>query len=92
MVGKIFKAWAIHTRSSEGHGFIGRYWFGNPLPTHMEGCEVALFTTRKLARENLPSVRGAFTRAQVVRVKVSVFVVLKGEKTATIRVPEKGRD
>ena len=73
---KRFNAWAIHTRSSEGHGFIGRYWCFNGgrsvIPKHMEGCEIALFTTRKLARENLPGVRQSFPHAQVVQVKILV--------------------
>ena len=67
-----FTAWAIHTRSSEGHGFIGRYWYCIPIPIHMEGCVIALFKTRKLARENLPDIKGAFPKAQVVKVKVII--------------------
>jgi len=75
-----FKAWAIDTNSKEGHGFIGRYWnFGNtyqPLPVHLEGCREALFVTRKLALENLPSVRRySFPKARVVRVAVTIKTI-----------------
>jgi len=73
---EVFYAWVINTRSVEGHGLIGRYWkFENKIPNippHMEGCRVAMFTTRRIARENLPHVRRAFPKAKVVRVKVKV--------------------
>lgn len=71
---EIFKAWAIDTRSDEGHGFIGRYWWHRgELPDHLEGCETALFKTRAIARQYLPDVtRHSFPRAQVVRVRVTV--------------------
>lgn len=71
-----FYAWVIDTRSGEGHGFIGRYWWfegrRSPLPIHLEGCEVALFQTRALARKHLPEVTDAFPKAQVARVRVTV--------------------
>jgi len=78
-----FYAWAINTRSDEGYGFIGRYWwFKNypPLiPPHMEGCEKAIFKTRKIARENLPSVKSTFPEAIVAKVLVTIEEV-KEEK------------
>ncbi len=75
--------WAIDSRSTEGHGLIGRYWwFKNHLiiPPHLEGCNIAVFKTRKIARENLPAVKGvkgdgffhAFPRARVVKVRLTV--------------------
>ena len=71
-----FDAWAIDTRSDEGHGLIGRYWyFGDKppvIPVHMEGCQTALFKTRQLARDNLPSVNRAFPKAAVGKVKVII--------------------
>lgn len=69
-----FKAWAIDTRSDEGHGFVGRYWkfVSDPLPVHMKGCRTALFETRVEARENLPKVKRAFPKAQVKRVTVTI--------------------
>mgnify|MGYP001572044749 FL=1 len=73
-----FTAWAIDTRSIEGHGFIGRYWWFNGLvtiPKHLLGCKIALFTTRQLARQNLPGVRRAFPNARVVRVSVNIEVL-----------------
>jgi len=73
-----FKAWAIHTKSNEGHGFIGRYFFCFKhdlfLPPNLEGCQVSLFKTRKIAREYLPEVRFAFPNAKVVKVKVGVTI------------------
>ena len=77
-----FTAWAIDSRSDDGHGLVGRYW---PfyvrdifIPLHMEGCKFALFTTRKLARKFLPNVRGAFPRASVVKVSVEIKEAMNG--------------
>lgn len=71
-----FNAWAIDTRSSEGHGLVGKYWwFGGEslkIPVCLEGCAIALFKTRKVARENLPFVERAFPNAVVVKVKVAI--------------------
>lgn len=78
-----FYAWAIDTRSDEGHGFIGRYWWVNKrvpiIPPYMEGCHVAVFKTRKIARENLSSVKSAFPKAVVVKVLVVVEEVKDGK-------------
>jgi hypothetical protein len=73
-----FHAWAIHTNTG-GHSFIGRYWWFNTtspkIPPHMEGCHIALFKTRAIAREHLPSVRRySFPKAKVVRVIMTVEV------------------
>lgn len=71
-----FIAWAIDTRSEEGHGLIGRYWWFNnkapTIPTHMEGCKTAIFKTRALAKEGLSSVKKTFENARVVKVKVTI--------------------
>ena len=77
-----FTAWAIDTRSSESHSFLGRYWlFANShrdIPPHLEGCQVALFRTRQLAREARAGMkpRGdeyeVFPDSQVVKVKVTI--------------------
>lgn len=76
-----FTAWAIDSRSKEGHGLIGRYWrFNNKapvIPPHMEGCKLAIFRTRKIARENLPSVKWAFPKARVVQVSVTIEEMIK---------------
>ena len=70
-----FAAWAIETGLKQ-RGLIGRYWwFGKTapqLPIHLEGCRVALFTTRRIARENLPSVRRSFPKARIIHVTVTV--------------------
>lgn len=56
-----FSAWAVDTRSTEGHGYIGRYWWFNGAPPkvlpQLEGCKVCLFKTRREAREAAHSVR-----------------------------------
>ena len=70
---KQFNAWAINT--NEGHGFLGRYYFGYQIPKHMEGCVSALFKTRKEAREALAETQKGYTpfpRACVSRVKVTI--------------------
>lgn len=72
---KQFTAWAINT-NEEPYGLIGRYWhFGEAekLPIHLEGCKTALFTTRKIARQNLKHVKGlSFPKAKVVKVTVTL--------------------
>lgn len=69
-------AWAIDTRSHEGHGMIGKYWWfeGEPpkVPTHMRGAQGALFENRKDARAGLATVKGSFPRARVIRVKITI--------------------
>ena len=77
-----FIAWAVDSRSDEGHGLLGRYWlFKNShrnIPPHLEGCMTALFKTRKLAREGASSVRGdgskysSFPKARAVKIKVTI--------------------
>jgi len=69
-----FKAWAIDTRSEEGHGFIGRYYWYLNLPDSSEGCELALFQTKAKAMKYLPQAQEAFPRAKVARVQVTVKV------------------
>ena len=76
MDSEVFKAWAIDTRSYDGRGFIGKYWWFEhkppQIPKHMEGCKLALFKTRALARLGLPSVRRTFPEARVVKVSVKI--------------------
>ncbi len=70
--------WAIDTRSDEGHGLIGRYWWlgkYNVIPKHMEGHQTALFCTRREAREALPKTRRAFPKSKVVKVTVRVRIL-----------------
>lgn len=67
----VFDAWIIETGDRPG-GCIGRNWFleNGAIPAHVEGCRVAMFKTRKIAREHLPKVKRAFPKARVIRVKV----------------------
>jgi len=73
---KTYRGWAINTRSQEEHGLISRYWwFQEPppiIPIHLRGHLTAIFETRKKARKNLPSVRGAFPKARVEHVTIDI--------------------
>lgn len=64
---RTFYAWAINTNDPENPGFIGRYWW-RPVSKHLEGCRIALFTTRKEARAALVDVKSAFPKAKVKKV------------------------
>ncbi len=72
---KTYTGWAINSRSKEGHGLIGRYWFlgrRETLPVFLEGHKIALFKTRQVARDNLFYVRSAFPKARVERVTIAI--------------------
>lgn len=76
---KKFRAWAIDTRMKDifvPSTLIGRYgWFGvcsREIPSHLEGCMIALFMTRKLAREHLPLVKKAFPKAIEIPVEITI--------------------
>ena len=75
---EVFTAWAIDTRSEEGHGLIGRYWWFNgkfpEIPPHLEGCKTALFKTRALARQGLGSVKRCWKNARVVKARITIEV------------------
>ena len=75
-----YYGWAIDTRSKEGHGLIGRFWwFGGPvlIPKHLEGHRKALFCTRKEAREALPKTRRSFPKSKVIKVNVVIKEIEK---------------
>ena len=66
-------AWAIDPRSQGGHGLIGWGWFKPPAMTYYPSVPgIALFETRRVARERLANVTRNFPRARVVRVRVSI--------------------
>jgi len=77
---KEFTAWAINTNyvdidGTKKPGFIGRYWWfeeNGHIPEKLEGCQVALFKTREIARKNLPWAKSAFPHAKVKKVNVTV--------------------
>ena len=72
---KTFTAWAIKTNDPENLGFIGRYWWFEKIeyiPEKLEGCRVALFKTRKIARRNLQWVKSSFPKAKVKKVHVTI--------------------
>jgi len=64
-------AWAIEFRA-EHMNFAGVGWFGWPKESHLNGCRVALFTTRREARQHLPTVKRAFKRARVVPITLTI--------------------
>jgi len=71
-----YYGWAIDTQSKEGHGLIGRYWWFDeeytPIPAHMEGHPIALFCTRRAARNVLSKTRGTFPRSKVIKVRITI--------------------
>ena len=72
---KTFTAWVIKTNDPENLGFIGRYWWFEEtehIPEKLEGCRVALFKTRKIARRNLQWVKSSFPKAKVKKVHVTI--------------------
>lgn len=69
-------AWAIDSRSNEGHGFLGVFWF-HPvlvLRPHQDGMRTALFKTRRQAREamRIARVKRTFPKARVARVTATI--------------------
>lgn len=66
-------AWVIDT-NEKSYGFIGRYFFAKECypPTYLEGCKIALFRTRREARNHLPAVRRTFLKARVIQVGILV--------------------
>jgi hypothetical protein len=76
LVTEQFKSWAINTRRKEGHGYIDPlWWFGgahSKIPLQLEGCSIALFPTRAMAREAVKDCREAFPKAVVERVTVTI--------------------
>ena len=71
-----FNAWAIHSRSEEGHGLIGKYWwFDNKapeVPDQFDGYKVVLFRTRSIAKKHLLSVKYSFPKARVLPVEITI--------------------
>lgn len=70
-------AWAIDTRSREGHGFLGRYYPPpHIVPIHLAGCHIAVWNTRRAVRQELARMRAsafkAFPNAQAIRVRVTI--------------------
>jgi hypothetical protein len=71
-----YDGWVIDSRSDEGHGLLGRYWWFDAeaprIPGHMEGHRTAAFRTRREARAALPRVRRTFPRAAVRRARFRI--------------------
>jgi hypothetical protein len=85
-----FYAWAIDTGSEEGHNLLGRYYFGVPIPPHMEGCMegcwVALFKTRKEARIEVAKAKEGYNpwaKIRPVKVKVTIEEATNEQRTNT---------
>ena len=72
---KAFRAWVINSRSTEGHGLLGRYFFSHDIPPSAEGCHIALFNTRREAREAiLERFKGYTSDWKPMAVKVNVTI------------------
>ena len=75
---EIWRAWAIDSRSNEGHGFLGVYFMNYKLRLGpcQQGNMIALFKTRKQAREWLWREKTkpyqAFPKMAVVRVAITL--------------------
>lgn len=71
-------AWAINSRSIEGHSFLGVHIFDHTvrLPHYMRGSMIALFKTRVKAQEALREYKNRtyhpFPGAAISRVKVTI--------------------
>lgn len=71
-------AWAIDSRSTEGHGLIGRFWqiAGEEVRSPQHVLVIRLFATRAEARAKLARMQAEtyvpFPSARVVRVRVTV--------------------
>lgn len=79
MKSKQFKAWAIHTQSKEGHGYIGIGYlttrWGMNIPAQCAGNRTAMFRTRREAREAHKLIKHpewGFKKARVYRVTVNI--------------------
>jgi hypothetical protein len=73
-----FTAWAIDTRSKEGHGLIGRYFFMEQPRPSQEGLQPSLFKTRDVARTYLRRLQygyNPFPKARVIKVLVNISEV-----------------
>ena len=85
-----FIAWGVDSCSDDGHSLLGRYWcFDNShqtIPPHLEGCKVALYKTRQLAKEGAESARGGsmayspFPKARAIKVEVTIKEATNGHK------------
>ena len=73
---KDFIAWAIDTQSTEGHGLLGRYFFTHDIPPSSEGCVIALFKTRQIARqyckESFKNYTPSTWKPRVIKVKLAI--------------------
>jgi hypothetical protein len=75
---QIRSAWAIDTKSDEGHQLIGIYYFTQNKIKHphpaCDGCRIALFRTRHKARIHLhgTDAKEQFPKARVIKVRIIV--------------------
>lgn len=70
-----FYAWAVACNSTKNEGFIGPFWFtSGDLYSYHDGVRIALFRTRKQARDVWKRVDGktSFKKSKVVRVRAEI--------------------
>ena len=77
-----FTAWAVDSRSKEGHGLLGRYFFSHCIPPSAEGCLIALFPTRRQARQAIKDVFKDYTPSDWEPRAVKVEVMIDEAKGA----------
>jgi len=81
---KEFTAWAV--KLGKSCGFAGRYfWFSGSapqVPAQLEGCQIALFKTRALARKAAKQFGREYYQPSVVKVKVTIETLTPNRKAS----------
>ena len=71
-------AWGVYAPKLDrllGHGWFG--WLDAP---HVQGCRIAFFETRRVAREHARKARGSDPGARAVRLRVTIETVDRARK------------
>jgi len=62
------------------NSLLGHGWFGWLEAPHVQGCRIAFFETRKVAREHAKNVQGSDAGARAVRLRVTIETVDRARK------------
>lgn len=76
-----FRAWSIEDHFDWGRGLLGRFYFNREMeiPSHLLGCQVALFATRAEARVELAEVnKRTWTKRKARVISVDVKIARTG--------------
>ena len=75
---KKYKGWAISSNTDKEYRLLGNYWNFDgkpmPLPIGMRGHLIAVFSTRREAREALIIARKTFPKSRVERVFIDISI------------------